>query len=162
MIAWARGEGSARVAVGGISLGALTSQLCATVARQWPETCRPDTLFLIATSGDMLATALEGGLAKLLDLPEHLNAAGWTHESLTRLRPLLEPSDDPVMPAERIVMLLGTKDVVTPYAGGLELARRWGVPRANMFHRNRGHFSLSLALALDEPPLRRIRGLLLD
>jgi pimeloyl-ACP methyl ester carboxylesterase len=162
MAAWARGEGSARIAVGGISLGALTSQLCATAAHQWPSECRADALFLVATSGDMLATGLEGGLAKLLGLPRELQAAGWTHDSLARLRPLLEPGDDPVMPAEHIVMLLGTKDVVTPYAGGLELARRWGVPQSNIFRRNRGHFSVSLALAQDEPPLQRVVSLLLD
>ncbi|MDX1710340.1 MAG: alpha/beta hydrolase family protein [Rhodovibrionaceae bacterium] len=162
LIAWARARGSAHVALGGVSLGALTSQLSASAAWQWPEACRPDTLFLVGTSADMLETGLEGGLAKLMNLPEELRAAGWDHESLSRLRPLLEPGETPVVPAERIVMLLGSKDVVTPYGGGLELARRWGVKRGNQFHRNRGHFSVYIALGQDRAPLQRLAELLRD
>lgn len=59
-------------------------------------------------------------------------------------------------------MLLGAADDLTPYAGGLALARRWGVSSENLFRRRQGHFSVSLGLARDAAPLARIRRALLD
>lgn len=51
LVRWARRKSRARVAVGGVSLGALTSQRMASAAIDWPAELQPDALFLAATSG---------------------------------------------------------------------------------------------------------------
>jgi len=155
LIHWARATSRGPVAIGGLSLGALTAQVVGTAARVWPEKLRPEVMFLICTCGDILRVAFEGSFARGLSVTEALTEAGWTHEELARYRGLLEPQGDPVMPAENLVMLLGRHDSVTPYSGGLALARRWGVPHRNLFIANRGHFSTPLGLHHDDRPLRR-------
>jgi hypothetical protein len=61
------------------------------------------------------------------------------------------------MDAERIIMVLGHADDVTPSAGGKALARRWQVPAANIFARHQGHFSVSLGILRDRAPLERLK-----
>src|SRR3546814_5783567 len=63
LIDWARRHGSGSVALGGVSLGALTSQLTAVAARDWPAELRPDALLLIASSQDLKEVAFNGSLA---------------------------------------------------------------------------------------------------
>jgi hypothetical protein len=162
LIRWARATSRGPVAIGGLSLGALTAQLVGTAARIWPRELQPEVMFLVVTSGDMLEVCFEGALPKGLGLLDALWAGGWTHEELARWRGLLEPQGDPVMPAERVVMLLGSHDSVTPYSGGLALARRWGVPGDNLFVVNRGHFSTPLGLHQDKRPVQRMAALLND
>ncbi|MEE9300705.1 MAG: alpha/beta hydrolase family protein [Alphaproteobacteria bacterium] len=159
--AWARETALGPVAVGGVSLGALASQLAATAARHWPEECRPDALLLVATSGAVLEITYDGALARALGLAPELERAGWSREALERWRPLLEPQGAPAVAAEKIVMLLGRCDEVTPYSGGQALARRWALPPSNVFVRERGHFSVSLGLLDDPAPLDRLAGILL-
>lgn len=156
LIAWARENGSSQVAVGGLSLGALTAQLVATQARNWESGQRPDHLLLVTTSEDMLDIAMRGSMARLLEMPRHFAAAGWTESDLARWTPLLEPHGDPVMDAQRIVALLGQADDLTPVKGGESLLRRWEVPESNVFRRNQGHFSASLGLYRDSAVLKRL------
>ncbi len=160
LTAWARANGSRRVGIGGISLGGLTSQLTAVAAGDWPEVTRPDALLLVAVSGNSQDVALAGGLARAVGYPEALGRAGWSPEEFARYAPLLEPRGTPVMPPERIVMTLGEADTVTPFAGGLELARRWRVPPENLFIRPQGHFSVSMDLNRQPQPLERIAAIL--
>jgi len=154
--AWARQAGSRRVAVGGVSLGALTSQLTAVAARDWPEEARPDALILVATSGDLMEVAKAGSLSSGVGYWPAIARAGWTAADLERYVPLLGPQGPAAMPADRIVMALGEADTVTPFAGGLDLARRWGVPPENLFIRRQGHFSVSLDLGRQPQPLNRM------
>jgi hypothetical protein len=156
LVAWARATSRGPVAIGGVSLGALTSQLAAVAAAGWPAAMRPDALFLLATSGDVLDAALEGRMGRALGAPARLAEAGWSHERLVRWRPLLEPIGAPAIAPERIIMVLGAEDVVTPFKGGTSLAARWGVPRRNVFVRPQGHFSVALGLARRADPLRRL------
>lgn len=51
LLDWARRTSNGPLAVGGSSLGALTSLLCADVARAWPERIRPQALLLVTHSG---------------------------------------------------------------------------------------------------------------
>lgn len=152
-IHWCRRAGSARVAVGGASLGALTSQVVASQARAWPEAARPDALCLVTTTGDVPSLGFESSLARAMGIAPTLAAAGWTPENLARWRPLVDPAETAPLPSERIVMALGRRDDVTPFAGGLALARRWRVPRENLFLRPGGHFSVALELMGDPAPL---------
>jgi len=155
LIRWARETSRGPVAIGGLSLGALTAQIVATAARHWPTDLQPDVMFLVCTSGDILEVSYAGAFAKGLGVSDALTRAGWNHADLARWRDLLEPQGDPVMPPEDRVMLLGSHDSVTPYKSGLALARRWAVPRGNLFVANRGHFSTPLGLHRDDTPLRR-------
>jgi hypothetical protein len=75
---------------------------------------------------------------------------------LERLSALLAPQGPPAVDPARIVIVLGTADGVTPYAGGRMLARTWGVPSANVFASWRGHFSAGLDLYRDPRPLDRL------
>lgn len=159
--AWARDHGSPGVGLGGVSLGSLTSQMIAMASAHWPAAQRLDALLLVATTGDMMTLAESGSLSRALGLWPAMAAAGWTHADLARWRPLLEPLEAPGLPPERVFMLLGAADDLTPYAGGLDLARRWAVPSENLFRRRQGHFSVSLGLARDAAPLERLRRVLL-
>lgn len=162
LIAWARATSRGPVAVGGLSLGALTAQIVGTAASSWPAELRPEAMFLVATSSDVAEICHEGSFSRGLGVPDALFAAGWTREDLGRWRPLLEPQGEPVMPAERIVMLLGSKDTVTPFASGMALAHHWGVPETNLFIERRGHFSTPLGLHQDDTPVRRAVELLVS
>lgn len=161
LTAWARDQGSPRVGLSGVSLGSLTSQMVAVASAHWPGAQRLDALLLVATTGDMMTLAESGSLSRALGLWPAMVAAGWTHTALEHWRPLLEPAAAAGLPPERIFMLLGAADDLTPFAGGLDLARRWAVPPENLFRRRQGHFSVSLGLARDAAPLARIRRVLL-
>ena len=160
-IAWARRSSNGPVAVGGISLGALTSQLVLTASRDWPPSLRPDAALLLAVSGDLLATAHEGALPSALGLRPELQAAGWDENLIRPWLALLEPWGAPAIAPERILMLLGRADKVTPFETGLALARRWGLPPANLLRRgHQGHFTLDLGLSFDPGPLYALARLL--
>src|SRR5258706_292796 len=108
LIAWARATSRGPVAVGGISLGALTSQLVATAAAQWPGSLRPDALLLVGTTGEVVDAAVSGGLGRALGVGQRLSALSWTPEAMRRWRPLLEPQGAPVMDPAAIVIVIGT------------------------------------------------------
>lgn len=160
LIDWARQTSRGPVAIGGLSLGALTSQLAATAALRWPGRLQPDAKILIVTSGDLLATAHGGALPMAVGLPSRLAASGWAEADLSRWLPLMEPGEKSAVPADRTVMLLGRVDEVTPYAGGQSLVQRWNVPPGNLFVHNGGHFSTPLTLYRNTRPLDRLLELL--
>jgi hypothetical protein len=165
LIQWARSEGTTSagggpVGLGGVSLGALTSQRVAVAARDWPAAMRPDALMLVATSGRMLDISFRGSLAHAVGMPERLRTLGWSEAALAPLLPLLEPRGDSAVPPEATVMLLGRTDDVTPFAGGLELARRWRLPEENLIIRHQGHFTVWLGMGRKPQPLSRFADLL--
>jgi pimeloyl-ACP methyl ester carboxylesterase len=160
LIAWARATSRGPVALGGVSLGALTSQLLAVAAGHWRAELQPDALLLVATSGAVLDIAQDGSLSRAVELQPRIEAAGWTPEALARWVPLLQPTGRPAMGSERVVMLIGERDDLTQHAGGLALARAWGLPEANLFTRRQGHFSVSLGLLRDKAPLERLTEIL--
>lgn len=157
---WARRQngpqGTGQVAVGGVSLGALTSQLIAVAAKDWPAAQRPDALILIACSESLHEVAFGGSLAAAIGLPAQLAAQGWSQADIDRYLPLMEPRGKPVMAPEKIVMALGEADDLTPFAGGLALARRWEVPTQNLFLRPQGHFTVAFDLSRRPQPLDRL------
>ena len=153
LIDWAHRTRVGPVILGGVSLGSLTGQLVPGASKDWPRTLRPDALLLAATTGDLASLARDGSLAKELNLRERIEPLGWSAEEVRRWLPLLAPDDDPGLAPERIVMLLGRGDDLTPFDGGIGLARRWRVPEENLFLRRQGHFSVSLGLLRDPRPL---------
>lgn len=160
LVAWARATSRGPVAIGGISLGALTSQLAATAASFWPAAMRPDALVLVGTTCDVVDAAVSGGLGQALGAGERLAALSWTRAAIDRWRPLLEPQGPPVMAPDAIVMVIGTSDNVTPFQGGMALAREWRLPPENLFLRRQGHFSVALGLEHDAAPLERLAAIL--
>lgn len=155
LVAWCRANSRGRVAVGGTSMGALASQLVASHCADWPAPCRPDAIFLGTTTEDVGGLSFDSSIAKLVGLPRALKAAGWTPASFDRWRPLTDPQDTPLDPAD-IVMVLGTADDVTPFQRGAAMARRWNIPPESLFLRPMGHFSAALDLIRDPAPLRRL------
>lgn len=155
---WARATSKGRIAFGGTSLGALTAQLAADRAREWPADERPDGLFLITHSGSMHQTVLDGEITRLFASAEAAIAKGWSEAELDGYFSLLDPRRGPLVPPERIVSIVGRRDTVTPYAGdagGETLAVRWGVPAENRFELDRGHFSVPMTLIRNHAPTRR-------
>ncbi|MCB2106553.1 MAG: hypothetical protein KDE14_02580, partial [Rhodobacteraceae bacterium] len=156
LIAWVRRTIGGPVAVGGVSLGALTAQLVLSAAKDWPEEARPDAGILLTTNESVLDVAYNSSLASSLKFPEMLPGAGWTHDLLSRWTPLMEPGEPAVAP-ERIVCLLGTTDTVTPIGGGERLVQRWHLPEDNVFRWVGGHFAAAFSVLRDPTPVHRFK-----
>jgi len=157
---WARRTSSGPLAFGGSSLGALTAQLAASRAREWPEALRPDALLLITHCAQVSEAAMESELTHMWDSSEMFEAGGWTADAVARYLKLLDPGDDLAVRPEKIVTVLGKRDGITPFASGANLLDRWGVPEANRFIWDRGHFSVPTTLLYNREPLHRFRAIL--
>ncbi len=160
VIDWCRRTSAGPVAIGGLSLGALAAQLVAARATCWPEVLRPDGLLLLTVCDHVDRLATDSSLMRALGLPAALAAQGWDGAALGRWRDLVDPVEGPMVPPERIVMLLGDADDVTPYARGRAMAERWGLPEENLFIRRQGHFSAALGLLRDPAPIARLATIL--
>lgn len=160
LTAWARLTGRGPVAVGGMSLGALTVQLLAEVARYWPAVMRPDAVLLVAPARSVASVALEGSLTRALGVPRAMHAAGWTPAEIVKWAPLLEPIAEPAVDPEQIVVVLGEADDVTLAHEGERLVKGWRIPSDNVFRCAAGHFSTSMGISRDSAPLRRLSHVL--
>ena len=160
LVAWARATRGGPVCLGGVSLGALTAQLAAVAARNWPQEMCPDALFLVAPSHSLLAVTFEGSLTRELGVPQAIRAGGWSVGEVNRWRPLLDPVAEPAVDPARIVVVIGRSDDVTLTAGGEALVEAWRLPAENVFRAPAGHFSTSLGLARDAAPFTRLLHIL--
>jgi pimeloyl-ACP methyl ester carboxylesterase len=156
LIDWCRASGSSKVALGGISLGALSSQVTACHMGSWPANCRPDSLLLLTTTDRVSELVTDSALGKVADVDRAALAAGWRAVHVKALAAITDAGSEPPIDPAGIVLLLGRRDNVTPYAGGLRLARQWQLPAENIFTRDQGHFSAAFGLAVDPAPYRRI------
>lgn len=156
LTAWARLTGRGPVAVGGMSLGALTVQLLAEVARFWPAVMRPDAVLLVAPARSVASVALEGSLTRALGVPRAMHAAGWTPAEIVKWSPLLEPMSEPAVDPAHVVVVLGEADDVTLAHEGERLVKAWRVPSDNVFRCPAGHFSTAMGISRDSAPLRRL------
>lgn len=121
---------------------------------------RPDALFLVAPSLSLTTVTFEGSLTRGLGVPRAIRAAGWTLHDIEKWRPLLEPFEPPVVPPERIAVVIGMSDDVTLTTGGEALVKAWNLPEDNVFRSPAGHFSASLGLTRDAAPFRRLLEIL--
>jgi len=160
LISWARQTGPGRVGVGGISLGALTSQLAVAHAGTWPEDARPDAALFITTTDRLDEVAWDGGFARGFGTAPAFEAVGWTREKVAEWLPLTAPTGEPGIDPQRIVMALGSADTITPYRSGAVFAQRWRIPPENLFVSWQGHFSVPIGLARDPRPIERLVALL--
>lgn len=152
---WARATSSGPLAVGGSSLGAMTSQFAADRAADWPAHMRPDALLLLTHTGDLTDAVLNGALAELWMSPADVAAKGWTEDLARRYLSLLQPARPPCVPASRIISVLGRRDRVLPFESGRRLVETWCVPEQNTFIWDRGHFSVPMTLVRNNAPLKR-------
>ena len=152
---WARQTSAGPLAFGGTSLGALIAQRAADESRTWPQRLKPEALFLITHSGNLLETIMTGDLTRLWGDPEKARAAGWTLETAATYLDQLNPGPYSAISSANIVSVLGSRDRVTPFASGKALLDRWGVPEQNRFVWWRGHFSIPMTLLHRQAPVKR-------
>lgn len=157
---WARNNSTGPLVMGGVSLGALTTQLAADCANDWPQRLQPDALFLLTHCGRMIDAMMRGRLAKVWGDEDAIQAGGWSHDQMERYMNLLDPRRPPVVPPERIVSVLGSRDNVTPYDSAVPLIESWKVPAENLFVWRRGHFTVPMTMIRNHAPLRRLRAIL--
>jgi hypothetical protein len=148
------------VAFSGMSLGALTAQVAAGRTGKWPSDAKPDALMLLTTTDKVSSLALDSALAVIAGLNVASAAAGWTATSFVPLAKIVDAEATPPLDPERIVLLIGERDTVTPIDGGRRLATKWQVPAQNLFRRDQGHFSAAFGLGADPSPFRRISEIL--
>lgn len=160
LINWARENTDAPVAIGGSSLGAMTSQLVSDKAQSWPSRLQPDAMFLITHCGRIQDAVREGSLAKIWGIEKATAERGWTPQLIDRFHPLLDTLDVPVVAPEHIVTVLGSYDDVTPFASGKSLIDDWRVPEQNRFIWPRGHFSVPIGMIRDHAPVMRFHEIL--
>lgn len=153
---WARRHSSGPLAFGGSSLGALTAQFAADRSSDWPERLRPQALFLVTHTGDIAEAVLKGALTTMWGDPAEAERRGWSEELAGRYLGLLAPSRELPVAPDRIVSVLGKRDVVLPFASGKNLIERWRVPDENAFIWDRGHFSVPMTLVRNDAPQRRL------
>ena len=157
---FARRTSTGPLAMGGSSLGALTAQLTADRARDWPERLQPQALLLVTHCARFAASAFEGDLSSMFGDVDLLRAKGWTRELTDAYLGLLDPKRGPVVAGDRIVSVLGRRDRITPFAGGLPLHAAWGLPAGNTFVWDRGHFTVPMTMLRDTGPLDRFAGIM--
>jgi hypothetical protein len=153
IINWARDTSDGPVAIGGSSLGAQTAKAIAVRACGWPEHLRPDALLAITHSQHMYEAALHGSLSDIWNLGTVMRDRGWHRDTELQWLEKLDPLGKPCMTGERIVSVIGDRDTVTPTTLVNEQLDFWGVPAANRFHVDRGHFTVPLGLIHDNTPL---------
>lgn len=163
LLDWARHTSTGKIAVGGSSLGALMSLLCADVSRHWPKHLQPEAMLLITHSGNQQDALLKGALAKVWRSREAMIERGWTSETAGKYMPIMDPdwNTPPVMDPANIVSVLGCYDQVTPYDSGLGLLNAWKVPDQNRFIWRRGHFSVPMTMIRKTEPVRLFRDILM-
>ncbi len=157
---WARKTSRGALAFGGTSLGALTAQLAADRARDGAARLRPDGLFLITHCGHMAEATAQGEMTNIFGAGYDPYANGWTPEQIADYLRLLDPRPEAPVTPGRIVSVLGRRDRVTPFKSGRALVQAWGVPAANEFIFDRGHFSVPMTLIRKNAPVARFRAVM--
>ena len=162
LMEWARRHTAAPVALGGSSLGAHIARVAAASAQDWPIRLHPDALFLITPCGRLEDAAIEGSFARIWGTAEASGAQGWSPVLRSKWLSLIDPRVPPVVPAEKIVAVLGQRDRVTPFESGRKLVAKLGLPAENIYSWPLGHFSIPINMVRDHAPLQRLRCIVFD
>ena len=160
LVAWSRARFGGKVALAGISMTSFVAQQVASHCHLWPADARPDAAMLISHSGRIEDVTFDGALSVMLGLDVALADAGWSREALARLSRTVDPAEAPDLPPSRIVSVLGETDRWVPYGDGLEVARRWNLPEANIFRYRLGHLGMPVQLTRDAAPFVRLKQVL--
>ncbi|MBT8080470.1 MAG: hypothetical protein KJO31_17960 [Gammaproteobacteria bacterium] len=157
---WCRSRSDKPVALGGSSLGAHVARLIATRSRNWRTSLQPDALLLITPCEKIEDAAIHGAFANVWKTAENSVEIGWTPELRDKFFRQLDPLENPCVPADRTIAVLGTHDRVTPFPSGQRLVERLQLPSENIYIRRQGHFSTPVNLMRDKAPLTRFCQLL--
>ena len=160
LIAWCRARFGGKVALAGISMTSFVAQQVASYCGTWVPAARPDGVMLISHSGRIERVTFGGVLSDALGFGRALLDGGWTPDALESLSALFDPAAEPAVPPRCIISVLGETDRWVPYADGLEVARRWKVPDANIFRYRLGHLGMPVQLMRDTAPFARLRQVL--
>jgi hypothetical protein len=160
LVAWSRARFGGKVALAGISMTSFVAQQVASHCHLLAAEARPDAVMLISHSGRIEDVTFGGALSAMLGLDLALADAGWSREALARLSRIIDPAETPALPASHIVSVLGETDRWVPYDDGLEVARRWSLPAANIFSYRLGHLGMPVQLTRDAAPFRRLKQIL--
>ena len=160
LLDWYRKRTDKPVALGGSSLGAHVARLIATHARNWHPSLQPDALLLITPCEKIEDAAIHGAFANVWKTAENSVEFGWTSELRDKFFGLIDPAENPCVPPDRTVAILGTHDKVTPFPSGQRLMERMALPADNVYIRRQGHFSTPVNLVRDKAPLIRFCQLL--
>jgi hypothetical protein len=160
LVAWSRARFGGKVALAGISMTSFVAQQVASHCHLWAAEARPDAVMLISHSGRIEDVTFGGALSAMLGLDLALADAGWSREALARLSRIIDPAETPALPASHIVSVLGETDRWVPYDDGLEVARRWHLPAANIFSYRLGHLGMPVQLTRDVAPFMRLKQIL--
>ncbi len=160
IIDWLRRTTDTPIAIGGSSLGAMTSQIICDKARYWPERLQPDAAFLVTHCGHIEDAVVHGKLAEVWGIAKATIDQGWRTDLIRRYMPLFEAEGLPIIPPENIVTVLGDHDNVTPFNSARTLIDEWSVPEENQFVYRRGHFSVPVGMMRDHAPLVKLRQIL--
>lgn len=155
IIDWCRAQGPGRVCLGGISLGALTAQVTACRMGAWPASAKPDALLLLTTTDRVSTLAFDSAIAVAAELDKAAAKQGWRAAHFEPLAKIADATEMAPLDPENIVLMIGARDNVTPFAGGRRLADLWRLPPENLFVRDQGHFSAALGLGSNPAPFRR-------
>ncbi|SEO88120.1 hypothetical protein SAMN04487948_106143 [Halogranum amylolyticum] len=158
LVDWAREEGAPAVAVGGLSLGGITSFHVVGHCGSWPESTRPDLAFPAGAPGVIDETLVRSRLLELLDTDDALRAAGWTPALLGEFAPLLNPPTTCGIDPERVVSFGGRRDEVAPYDTTRWLLDSWEVPDENRVEWDVGHMGVLMRLLRHDDYQRRATG----
>src|SRR6185295_13220526 len=110
--------------------------------------------------GRMAEAAQHGEMARIVGGAEEAERKGWTLDEVGSYAALLDPRPEAALPPEKIVTVLGQRDVVTPFPSGLSLIDGWNVPGENRFVWDRGHFSIPMTLIHNSAPVARFREIM--
>lgn len=157
LVAWCRARFGGPVALAGISMTSFVAQQVASRCHLWSAEARPDAVMLISHSGSIEDVTFDGALTLSLGLDRALAKAGWSRETLARLSGLLDPAAEPALSPARVVSVLGEADRWLPFDDGLALARRWRLPKENIFRYRLGHLGMPVQLLRDGTPFERLR-----
>jgi len=95
-------------------------------------------------------------LSSLWPRPEQALALGWTANLARQYLSLLDaPAACPINP-EHVVSIIGRRDTVLPFESGRRQLTQWGVPKANIFEWDRGHFTVPATMIRTREPMERL------
>ncbi len=160
LIDWCRQTSTGPVAVGGGSLGAQTAKSIAMRANDWPAALRPEAVFAVIHCSHIAEAVLDGALSDIWNFSGSLREVGWSRELARQWLLRLDPMRAPCVPADRVISVTGSHDIVTRQEWAYHQMDHWQVPQANRFSYRRGHFSVPLGMIRDTQPLLRLREVL--
>lgn len=157
LVDWARTEGAPAVAVGGLSLGGITTFHVVGHCGSWPESTRPDLAFPVGAPGVVDETIVRSRLLDVLDAGKAYRAAGWTPALLGEFGSLLNPPVTCGIDPTWVVSFGGLRDDVAPYDTTRWLLDSWGVPEGNRTEWDVGHGGVLLQLLRHDEFRERVK-----